>query len=59
MLADGTTTPGYDLIVDGVQVQVKSGASTALLEDHFAKYPDIPVIADNALALKAQAMDET
>ena len=58
MLADGATTPGYDLIVDGVQVQVKCGADISLLKEHFAKYPDTPVIADNALALKAQALDE-
>lgn len=58
MLADGAVTPGYDLIVDGCPVQIKCGASISLLHDHFAKYPDIPVIADNALALQAQALDE-
>lgn len=57
-LAQGATTPGYDLIVDGVPVQVKCGSSISLLHDHFAKYPDIPVIADNALAADAQTAGE-
>lgn len=58
ILPESATTPGYDLIVDGVPVQVKCGTSISLLHDHFAKYPDIPVIADNALAAQAQALDE-
>ena len=58
MLADGAATPGYDLIVDGIPVQVKCGTSISLLHDHFAKYPDIPVIADNGLAAQAQDLGE-
>lgn len=58
ILPESAATPGYDLIVDGVPVQVKCGTSISLLHDHFAKYPDIPVIADNALASQAQALDE-
>lgn len=58
ILPESATTPGYDLIVDGVPIQVKFGTSISLLHDHFAKYPDIPVIADNALASQAQALDE-
>ncbi|TGD41401.1 hypothetical protein EEB11_18660 [Pseudotabrizicola sediminis] len=58
MLADGAATPGYDLIVDGIPVQVKCGTSISLLHDHFAKYPDIPVIADNGLAAQAQDSGE-
>jgi hypothetical protein len=59
MLSDGAATPGYDLIVDGTPVQVKCGISISLLHDHFAKYPDIPVIADNGLAAQAQALGES
>lgn len=58
MLADGAATPGYDLLVDGIPVQVKCGTSISLLQDHFAKYPDIPVIADNDLAAQAQDLGE-
>ncbi|WP_104494454.1 PDDEXK-like family protein [Paracoccus denitrificans] len=58
ILPESATAPGYDLIVDGVPVQVKCGTSISLLHDHFAKYPDIPVIADNTLASQAQALDE-
>ena len=58
ILPESATMPGYDLIVDGVPVQVKCGTSISLLHDHFARYPDIPVIADNALAARAQALDE-
>jgi hypothetical protein len=58
ILPESSTTPGYDLIVDGVPVQVKCGTSISLLHDHFAKYPDIPVIANNALAAQAQVLDE-
>jgi hypothetical protein len=58
MLAEGATTPGHDLVVDGIPVQVKCGSSISLLHDHFTKYPDIPVIADNDLAAQAQALGE-
>ncbi|WP_411837302.1 hypothetical protein [Paracoccus sp. ME4] len=58
ILPESSTMPGYDLIVDGVPVQVKCGTSISLLHEHFAKYPNIPVIADNALATRAQALDE-
>lgn len=58
MLPESPTMPGHDLIVDGVPVQVKCGTSISLLHDHFAKYPDIPVIADHALAAQAQVLGE-
>jgi hypothetical protein len=54
-LPESSTMKGFDLIVDGEPVQVKCGLSLALLDEHFAKYPDIPVIADNALAALAAA----
>lgn len=48
-LAPESNTPGLDLIVDGNPVQVKCGETFGILERHFEKYPDIPVIADQAL----------
>lgn len=55
-LAANNTTPGHDLLVDGMPVQVKCGQHLSLLADHFARYPEIPVIADNALAALAEGM---
>ncbi|WP_162617620.1 hypothetical protein [Yoonia maritima] len=52
-LADASNTPGLDLIVDDQAVQVKCGTSLSNLTDHFEKYPDIPVIANTALAQQA------
>lgn len=54
-LAEASTTPGLDLIVDGTAVQVKCGISLSNLTEHFEKYPDIPVIANAALAEEAVA----
>jgi hypothetical protein len=56
-LAANSTMPGYDLIVDGHAVQIKCGANLSLLHDHFARYPDIPIIADIDLARMAEAAD--
>ena len=52
-LASASNTPGLDLVVDGLPVQVKCGRSLSLLEEHFARYPDIPVIANAELAALA------
>lgn len=49
---DMANQPGYDLIVNGQQVQVKCGADLGLLREHFETYPDIPVIV-NAELMKA------
>lgn len=54
-LAEASNTPGLDLIVDGTAVQVKCGSSFSNLTEHFEKYPDIPVIANTALAEEAVA----
>lgn len=54
-LAKDSTTPGYDLFVDGFPVQVKCGTSLSILAEHFEKYPEIPVIADAALMAQAAA----
>lgn len=41
--------PGYDLLIDGSPVQVKCGAGLDLLQTHFEKYPNIPVVANSEL----------
>lgn len=57
--AEVSNTPGLDLIVDGMPVQVKCGAALSNLTEHFKKYPDIPVIANAALAEEAMASGAT
>jgi hypothetical protein len=42
--------PGADLLVNGQWVQAKCGLSPALVERHFARYPDVPVIVNEDLA---------
>lgn len=56
-LAEASNTPGLDLIVDGMPVQVKCGTALSNLTEHFEKYPDIPVIANASLAEDAIASD--
>jgi hypothetical protein len=41
--------PGYDLVVDGQPFQVKCAADTGVLDLHFDKYPEIPVLANAEL----------
>lgn len=55
-LPDSSSNPGFDLIVNGQEVQVKCGESLSLLREHFEKYPDIPVIANAELV--AKVLDE-
>jgi hypothetical protein len=43
---------GYDLIVDGRPMQVKCSETIQLVQEHFEKYPDIPVLANSDLADK-------
>jgi hypothetical protein len=56
-LAEASNTPGLDLLVDGQPVQVKCGTALSNLTEHFEKYPDIPIIANAALAEKAAQSD--
>ena len=51
-IPDSATQPGFDLIVDGKEFQVKciEAENFAILERHFEKYPDIPVIANAEIA---------
>lgn len=52
ILPDSSSNPGFDLIVNGQEVQVKCGESLSLLREHFEKYPDVPVIANAELVAK-------
>lgn len=49
-LPDSATQVGWDLLVDGVPMQVKSSMSADYVLQHFEKYPDIPVITNSELA---------
>jgi gas vesicle protein len=46
VLPDTSTQSGYDLIVDGIPVNVKNVADMSSVYEHFQKYPDIPVIVN-------------
>ncbi|MDE2790498.1 MAG: hypothetical protein OXI81_08760 [Paracoccaceae bacterium] len=52
-----STMPGYDLLVDGLPVQIKCGESLSLLREHFEEHPEIPVIANRKLVEAAQMLD--
>lgn len=54
-LPPAANQPGYDLLVNGQPVQVKCGENPDLLREHFATYPDIPVIANVELAKSASS----
>lgn len=41
--------PGYDLLVNNEPFQVKCGDSESLVNTHFEKYPDIPVLVNEEL----------
>lgn len=56
-MAADSTIAGYDLLVDGAPVQVKAGTELSLLSEHFEQYPEIPVIANGALAEQALKND--
>lgn len=58
VLAEASNTPGLDLIVDGHAVQVKCGSNLSNLVEHFEKYPDIPVIANEELTILAAESGE-
>jgi hypothetical protein len=47
-IPESATQPGYDLLVDGHEFQVKciQPENFSILEKHFEKYPDTPVIAN-------------
>jgi hypothetical protein len=51
-IPDSATQPGFDLIIDGKEFQVKclNEDNLAIIEQHFEKYPDTPVIANAEIA---------
>jgi len=49
--------PGYDLLVNGDEFQVKCWETTEGVERHFEKYPDIPVFVNEELAEPFQGND--
>ena len=48
-LPDTPNEPGWDLLVDGEQFQVKCLADSSGLREHFEQYPEIPVLANSDL----------
>jgi len=49
-LPEDATQSGYDIVVDGTPFQIKCADDPAILEAHFAAYPEIPVLANAELA---------
>jgi len=51
-IPDSATQPGFDLIVDGKEFQVKciEPENYGILDRHFEKYPDTPVITNAEMA---------
>jgi hypothetical protein len=51
-MPESASQPGYDLLVDGIEFQVKciEPENFHILETHFQKYPDTPVIANSEVA---------
>lgn len=47
---DDASQPGFDLLVDGHEVQVKCVSNAREVWDHLERYPDIPVIVNADLA---------
>lgn len=54
-LPEASNNPGFDLLVDGQEMQVKCLSDIDGLAEHFAKYPDMPVIANAELASDVSA----
>lgn len=55
---DTANQKGYDLIVDGQPVQVKTTLNESLIDEHITKYPDIPVIVPEELMNTALAASD-
>lgn len=49
-MPDTANQVGWDLLVDGVPMQVKCSMDANYVLQHFEKYPDIPVITNSELA---------
>ena len=46
---ESSNQAGYDLLINNEPFQVKCGESPSLVQDHFEKYPDIPVLVNEEL----------
>lgn len=55
-LPETANNAGFDLLVDGHPFQVKCLASLSGLEEHFSKYPDLPVYANSELAVEIASL---
>jgi hypothetical protein len=53
-----SNNPGFDLLVDGHEFQVKCLGSLSGLRKHFETYPDMPVLANADLASAVSASGE-
>ena len=53
--AESATQEGWDLLIDGSRFNVKNVAGLAGIREHFAAYPDIPVITSRETAAAAAA----
>lgn len=58
-LPDTSNNPGFDVMVDGQEFQVKCLADLSGLREHFAKYPETPVFANGELAEAISASAES
>lgn len=54
---DGPTQAGWDLLVDGESFQIKCLSDPSGVYEHFERYPDIPVIANEELSTELAAHD--
>lgn len=42
---------GWDILVDGEKFQVKCGSDKSIVDEHLERYPDIPVLVNDELAV--------
>ncbi|PIC70822.1 hypothetical protein CSV77_05790 [Sporosarcina sp. P16b] len=42
---------GWDLLIDGKEFQVKCGSNRSIVDEHLARYPEIPVYVNDELAV--------
>lgn len=54
---DNPNQEGFDLLVNGQPFQVKCVADESAVYDHFERYPDIPVFANEEIASSLEGVD--
>lgn len=57
VLSDAPNQAGYDLLVDGIPVQVKCVESAGAVHEHLASHPDIPVVVNVEVASQLEGVD--